>query len=240
MKDDLYIVYLDGKTRYSIRMKESDLYLPLKHFLEFQNYEVKGEVQDCDVVAVRGDETPVVIELKLSINLEVILQAVQRLSLTSKVYVGIPRQCSILRKKRKQIIKLLRMLGLGLMVIDPNIKTGSVDVLLDPGIYQPRKSKVRKERLLGEFVKRVGDPNLGGSAKRKGIMTAYRQRAIAIAAYLQENGATKAAHISKELKEPKARDILYNNVYGWFERASRGVYELSPKGVREVPLWQDT
>lgn len=44
-------------------MKESDLYLPLKQFLETQHYEVKGEVQDCDVVAVRGDEAPVVVDL---------------------------------------------------------------------------------------------------------------------------------------------------------------------------------
>ena len=57
-------------------MKESDLYLPLKRFLESQNYEVKGEVQDCDVLAVRGEEVPVDVELKLSFNLNVILQAV--------------------------------------------------------------------------------------------------------------------------------------------------------------------
>ena len=46
-------------------MKESDLYLPLKRFLESQNYEVKGEVQDCDVVAMRAKEAPVIVELKL-------------------------------------------------------------------------------------------------------------------------------------------------------------------------------
>ena len=50
-------------------MKESDLYPPLKQFLESQNYEVKGEVQDCDVLAVRGEEAPVIVELKLSLNL---------------------------------------------------------------------------------------------------------------------------------------------------------------------------
>ena len=71
-------------------MKESDLYLPLKRFLESQHYEVKGEVQDCDVLAVRGREAPVVVELKLSLNLEVILQAVERLALTSKVYIAFP------------------------------------------------------------------------------------------------------------------------------------------------------
>jgi len=219
-------------------MKESDLYLPLKRFLESQNYEVKGEVQDCDVVAVRGEETPVLVELKLSLNLDVILQAVERLSLTPKVYIGIPEHNKILNRRRKRIIRLLRMLGLGLLVIDPDREAGSVEVLLDPGEYRPRKSKHRQERLLGEFMKRVGDPNLGGVERRKGIMTAYRQRALAIARFLQEQGPTKASHVARTLREPIARDILYRNVYGWFERVSHGVYKLSPRGEREIPLWQ--
>ena len=218
-------------------MKESDLYPPLKRFLESQNYEVKGEVQDCDVLAVRGEEVPVVVELKLSLNLDVILQAVERLALTSKVYIGIPARCKMLKRRRKRILKLLRMLGLGLILIEPERKIASVEVLLDPGVYRPRKSKPRRERLLGEFMKRVGDPNPGGTEKRKGIMTAYRQRALAIASYLQNQGPTKASDIALTLQEPKARDILYRNVYGWFDRVSRGVYELSPRGAQEIPLW---
>ncbi len=220
-------------------MKESDLYLPLKRYLESQNYEVKGEVQDCDVLAVRGEEAPVVVELKLSINLGVVLQAVERLSLTPKVYIGVPEQCKTLKRRRRHIIKLLRMLGLGLVVIASDREIGSVEVLLDPGEYRPRKSRVRQERLLGEFMKRVGDPNLGGTEKRRGIMTVYRQRALAIARFLQAQGPTKAAHVARSLHEPKARDILYNDVYGWFDRVSRGVYELSPRGKKEIPLWQD-
>ena len=147
-------------------MKESDLYLPLKQFLESQNYEVKGEVQDCDVLAVRGREDPVVVELKLTLNLDVVLQAVDRLALTPKVYIGLPIQCKTLKRRRRRMIKLLRMLGLGLVLIDSERETGSVEVLLDPGEYRPRKSKHRQERLLGEFIKRVGDPNLGGTEKR--------------------------------------------------------------------------
>ena len=220
-------------------MKESDLYLPLKRFLESQNYEVKGEVQDCDVLAVPDKEAPVVVELKLSLNLKVVLQAVERLSLTPKVYIGIPKQCKSLNHQRKHIIKLLRMLGLGLVVIDSDQETGSANVLLDPGEYKPRKSKYRQERLLGEFVKRVGDPNLGGTEKRKGIMTAYRQRALIIAQLLQKQGPTKASHIAQALQEPKARDILYRDVYGWFDRVALGVYELSPRGKQEVSLWRE-
>ncbi len=220
-------------------MKESDLYPPLKRFLECQKYEVKGEVHNCDVLAVRGEEAPVVVELKLLLNLDVILQAVERLSLTSKVYIGIPEQCKTLKRRRKHIFKLLRMLGLGLVTIDSQQDIGGVEVLLDPGEYRPRKSKHRRERLLGEFVKRVGDPNLGGAEKRKGVMTAYRQRALAIAKLLKKQGPTKASHIARTLEEPKARNILYRDVYGWFDRVSLGVYTLSPRGEREVPLWKD-
>ncbi len=218
-------------------MKESDLYLPLKRFLESQNYEVKGEVQDCDAVAVRGAEAPVVVELKLSLNLDVILQAVDRLSLTSKVYIGVPKQCKVLRRRRKRVVKLLRMLGLGLLTIDSKPDTGSVKVLLDPGEYRPRPSKHRRERLLGEFIKRVGDPNLGGAEKRKGVMTAYRQRTLEIAHFLDQQGPTKASQIARALHQPETRNILYRDVYGWFDRVSRGIYKLSPRGQQEIHLW---
>ncbi len=127
---------------------------------------------------------------------------------------------------------------MGLVVVDPDLETGNVEVLLDPGEYRPRTSKRRLERLLGEFMTRVGDPNLGGTEKRKGIMTAYRQRALAIGRFLDQDGPTKASCIAKTLREPKARDILYRDVYGWFDRVSLGVYTLSPRGKREIPHWQ--
>ena len=209
-------------------MKESDLYLPLKRFLEGQGYEVKGEVLDCDVMAVRGDEEPLLIELKLSLNLSVLLQVVERLSLSSKVYIGVPRDVTVLKKKRKQVLKLIRMLGLGLVRIDH--EKDQVEIVLDPIEYKPRIAKRKQERLLGEFVHRVGDPNLGGTAMKQGVMTFYRQQAISIANYLLENGETKASIISKTLNDPKVCNILYRNVYGWFENVSRGVYGLSPKG----------
>lgn len=217
-------------------VQESDLYPPLKDFLEAQGYEVKGEVKDCDVVAMRGDESPVVVELKVSLNLTVVFQAIDRLAITPRVYIGLPNRCPPLTKRRKQVMKLMRMLGLGLVVIDPSRQSG-VAVLLDPGPYKPRESKPRRERLLAEFVARVGDPNAGGATKRRGLMTAYRQRALAIASYLQKQGPSKAAQVAATLHEPKAREILYRDVYGWFDRISRGTYGLSPRGEREMLHW---
>jgi hypothetical protein len=218
-------------------VKESDLYLPLKRFLETQSYEVKGEIHDCDVVAIRGREAPVVVELKRSLNLDVVLQAVERLSLTPKVYIAVPKQCHAMSTRRRHVIKLLRMLGLGLVVIDAQKERSSVEVRLDPGEYRPRRSKPRQERLLGEFTRRVGDPNLGGADRRRGIMTVYRQRAIAIARLLQEGPPAKASHVAATLCDPKARDILYRDVYGWFERVSLGKYALTPRGQQEIQRW---
>jgi len=218
-------------------MRESELYPALKTYLEKQGYEVKSEVEHCDVVAIRKDESPVIIELKVNFNLTILLQAVDRLKLSDTIYIGIPKGLAIFKKQRKAILKLIRLLGLGLIIIDPKGKIGAVEILCDPGPYKPRQIKQRSQRLLKEFQQRVGDPNLGGSVSHGGTMTAYRQKALAIAAYLQENGETKASVIAKALEEPKTRNILYDNVYGWFDRLGKGIYVLSPRGMTELPSW---
>src|SRR5713101_5933200 len=71
--------------------RESDLYLPVKAFLEAQGYEVKGEIGGCDALGTRGDESPVIVELKLQFNLALVLQGVDRLSLTDRVYLAVAR-----------------------------------------------------------------------------------------------------------------------------------------------------
>lgn len=216
-------------------MKESDLYLPLKKFLEKQNYTVKAEVKNCDVVAIKKPADnekvlpPTIVELKLSLNLEVILQAVDRLVLSPIVYIGVPSTCGALKKKkRNRIIKLLKMLGIGLVAI--NLTRNTTLVLVNPTTYKPRQSKPKQQWLIDEFVARAGDPNLGGASTKKGRMTAYKQRAIQIANYLRNHGATKASDIAKRLEIPKSRAVVYDNHYGWFKNVSRGVYDLSDLG----------
>ena len=218
-------------------MQEEDLYPPLKAYLDQQGYEVKSEIMHCDVVAVRENEAPLIIELKLGLNLTILLQAVDRLKMSDTIYIGVPKGLAVLKKQRKKIIKLIRMLGLGLIIIDPKARIGNIDVVCDPGEYKPRQIKKHKQRLLKEFQERVGDPNQGGTSTRKGITTAYRQKAIAISEYLLENGATKASIIAQILEEPKTRAILYDNVYGWFDRLGKGIYTLSPRGISEIPDW---
>ena len=59
-------------------MRETELYAPVKAFLEAQGYKVKSEVKGCDVVAVRDGAEPVIVELKLQLSLALLLQGVDR------------------------------------------------------------------------------------------------------------------------------------------------------------------
>ena len=58
-------------------------------------------------------------------------------------------------------------------------------------------------------------------------MTAYRQDSLTCAAALRDGEASTRA---LKAITPEAPGILLRNVYGWFERVSRGVYRLSPAG----------
>ena len=69
-------------------MAETDLYRPIKLFLEKQGYAVKAEIRDCDVVAVRGEEAPVIVELKTAFSLPLLLQGVDRQSMSDAVYLA--------------------------------------------------------------------------------------------------------------------------------------------------------
>jgi len=201
---------------------ESDLYAPVKALLEGQGYVVKGEVRGCDVVGVRGEEPPVIVELKRVFGLSLVLQGVDRLALSDRVYLAVGQW----PKQMKNVKKLCRRLGLGLLVV----ARGRADVVLDPAPYQPRANKHKAGRLLGEHRRRVGDPNLGGSAMRSPLMTAYRQEALRCAELLACHGpmAPKAMRAAGDV--PNAAKILRHDYYGWFERVSRGIYTLTPQG----------
>lgn len=218
-------------------MREADLYPPLKQALQGLDYAVKGEIEDCDVVALRGEEPPVVVELKLTLNLKVVLQAVDRFAITDSVYVGIPAGLRSYTKERKRVLKLFRRLGLGLVVIDPPKQI--VDFVLDPNPTRPRKDKRRAARLRHEFATRLGDTVPGGSSTRGKRLTAFRQRSVRIALHLRAQGPTKAAVLAKAVADPKARDVLYRNVYGWFTREGAGIYALSERGAAELGPWEE-
>jgi hypothetical protein len=203
-------------------MAETDLYPPIKRYLEAQGYEVKGEIGRCDVVAVRGDEPPVIVELKTAFNLKLLLQGMDRQAMTDAVYLAIP---ALSFKNRKDVHGLCRRMGLGLLTVHGKI----VEAEIDPAPYAPRKNQRRKELLLKEFSRRKGDPNAGGSTK-KPLVTAYRQDALRCAMFLDAKGAAQVAAIRAEARVERAAAIMRSDVYGWFAKRERGVYGLTAEG----------
>ena len=215
---------------------ETDLYAPVKAFLESQGYAVKAEIHGCDLVAVRGDESPVIVELKKRFTLDLLLQGVDRLAVTDVVYLAVPqpgRKSSGPSPYDTGVRKLCRRLGLGLLIVDPARAEGaSVEVLLDPTPYTPRKDRKRAARLLGEHKRRVGDPNRGGST-RVPIVTSYRQDALRCARLLRAGPLSLAALRAAGAPVDVAA-ILQRNVYDWFERVGRGTYALTEAGIKGV------
>lgn len=211
-------------------MAERNLYPPVKAYLEFQGFEVKGEINGCDLVAVRTGEEPVIVELKTRFSLNLVLQGIARQRLCENVYLAVP-PFSCHGVKQRDALALCRRLGLGLLTVEIG-PTPLVDALLDPGPYRPRKRNQALGRLLREFQRRVGDPNTGGSTRRP-LMTSYRQDALRCAAHLGTQGPVKASVLARATGVANAGRLLRADHYGWFERAPGtppGVYRLTPRG----------
>lgn len=213
---------------------EQDLYPPVKALLERQGYVVKGEVGAVDVMARRGAEPPVIVELKLRFSLSLFHQAVARLTVTDLVYIAVPRPTGrTARSALRDNLALCRRLGLGLITVR---KDGQAEVHCDPGPHAPRKSKKRSDKLLREFDRLQGDPNAGG-ATRHGIVTAYRQDALRCAAHLAEHGPLKGALVARATGVTNATRLMADNHYGWFERVETGIYRLTEAGAEGLVHW---
>jgi hypothetical protein len=207
---------------------EASLYLPVKRFLERLGYTVKGEICGCDLVARRSDEPPLIVELKLRFTLALLLQGVDRLAVSDRVYLAVPRpprRARGLSPEAPAVRRLCRRLGLGLLVVGRQ----SVTVIEEPVPYRPRLARQRTMRLIAEFDRRHGDPNVGGR-NRAPVVTAYRQDALRVAGALAANGAMRLADLRATTGVADAAAILQRNVYGWFARLARGTYGLSEAG----------
>ncbi len=216
--------------------RETELYEPVKAFLETLGFTVRGEVNQCDVVAVRSDET-VVVELKAAFNLELVLQAIDRQKIADSVYVAVETPRSA-RGRWKELLHLCRRLGLGMLTVSFNRKEPGVEVVCDPEPLLPRRNVKKRASLLKEFHARTTDCNQGGSSRRP-LVTAYREEALKVAAYLHEHGPSAPKTLKAATGITRVAAICQGNVYGWFERVSKGVYGLTPKGAEALSTYAD-
>ncbi|MDA3814361.1 MAG: DUF2161 family putative PD-(D/E)XK-type phosphodiesterase [Candidatus Cloacimonetes bacterium] len=147
-------------------MKESDLFEPIKNYLEANGYKVRAEVKNCDITATKDAEL-IIIELKLSANLQLFIQATDRQRITGSVYVAIPKPEQRSKKHWKGILHILRRLELGLIFVDVENPVNPVVIVFHPIEFKRKKISKRKKAIIKEIENRSHNLNVGVSNKKK-------------------------------------------------------------------------
>ena len=212
-------------------MLEKDMYLSIKNHLVKLGFEVKAEVLDTDITALKEDLV-IIIEMKKTLNTTLIFQGTKGQRISDYVYLAIVKPTNkILRSKRfREKLHIVRKLQLGLIFV--NLNKNVVEIHLDPMSYTMKKNKIKKRKLLKEFSQRYTAFNTGGVTNTK-IITAYRERALMIAYHLQD-GPLPVKEIKLLTNDFKCGAILQKNYYHWFNRIDRGVYILNDLGIKEL------
>lgn len=214
-------------------MRETEMYLPVKAYFEKAGYETKAEVKDCDILAYK-DGLFTAVELKKNFTLALLYQAVERQRFCQYVYVAIPYpKGGGFQKSFRKKMTLCQCLKIGLLTIRQKEDGFEVKEYVAPSEHDRYQNHRRKKSVRGEFEKRKTDLNEGGSTG-KPLITAHRERALQICAYLQEKGPTRAKLVTEALDMKEAGQMLYHNVYGWFERKEKGIYALSRAGKEAI------
>ncbi len=214
-----------------INFKEEDMYKYIEQYFKKLEYAVDGEVEDCDVVCVKGDEL-VIIEMKKNFSTKLLFQALSRQKITSQVYIAIPKPKKYTLKKRNEILSLCKRLGVGVILINMKNNEDRCKIILEP-IEISIINKKKKEKVLKEFKGRNINMNKGGTNKK--INTAFREKSVKIACALELVGESGAKDLIKFYEcDEGTYNILYRNVYKWFDKASHGKYKLNDYGLKEL------
>ncbi len=226
-----------------VTILEEDLSKPVTDFLIKQGYDVRCEVNSCDIAAVKGEEI-LIVELKKSLSIELLLQAVKRQKISDLVYVAIPKPKKLTgRGKWQDICHLIKRLELGLILVSLSGKKQSVEVAVEPTKFDRvksiRASSKKRESLLKEIKGRSSNLNKGGICGQK-IITSYRESAVYIACLLEKFGNMSSKQLKLKGSNPeKTYSILYSNHYEWFDKVEKGIYSLNKKGREEKEKFKE-
>jgi hypothetical protein len=218
---------------------ERELYQPLRQYLANCGFEVRSEVNTCDLVA-RKPDLLVVVEMKRHLSFDLLVQAVERQSYADAVYVAIPKPEALrLDKDWRAKLKVLRQLGLGLLLVGKVGQCYTVEEALSPGPARPARSSPRKRQAIEkEFVNRRLDMNVGGSSGVP-LVTAYRESALYLAYLLGTHGPLTPASLRSLGAHPKRTTAILNaNHYGWFAKAQDKCYALTEAGIEALTTYE--
>ncbi len=222
---------------------ECQLYGPVKAYLQTMGWDMKAEVQGWDGAACR-DGKLLAVEMKLTLNLEVILQAVQRQKAADAVYIAVPAKRAAMRTQRwRDTLDLLKRLNIGLLAVSAAEGGHEVEELIEPaGQHSPaaKGHAVRRRlRVLQELNGRTGDYNIGGVHQVK-LITAYREAALRLAARLADCGPMSAKQLKPAGQKSRSTyNILTANHYNWFRKLGGGLFDVTDAGRAALQTYSE-
>ena len=214
---------------------ERELYEPLRDHLKDRGFVVRSEVHKCDLVAQKADLL-IIVEMKRHLSFDLLAQAVERQSYADAVYVCVPKPDGLKQDKLwKGKMKVLRQLGLGLLLVCKIGQDHIVEEALSPEQAVPLRASVKKRQaLLKEFGNRSLDLNIGGT-RGVPLVTAYREAALFLVFLLDTHGPMTAKSLRSLGAHPKkTTPILNANYYDWFVKTDDKCYALTETGKQAM------
>lgn len=225
------------------KIKESDLYQPIKDYLDSLGYDTKGEVKDCDIAATKDNEL-IVVELKKGFTTELLYQAIERQKIADSVYVAIPIPKRGYRNPHyKDMVTLCKRLEIGLILVGFTASGKSqIDIAVNPEPAKPiLRNNKKRMAVISEHHGRTRSINTGGVSRQK-IITVYKEQSLAIAKILAENGELSAREIRKICGYEKTSSILRMNYYKLFEKIgskNHCTYRITDTGLKMLDEYKN-
>lgn len=197
---------------------------------ESMGYKVNAEVKDCDVTAVKDGEL-IITELKRSLSVNLLAQALDRQKTGAAVYIAVPKPKRYSPKTFCDTLYVIKKLELGLIFVNLRDEFSYAEIIREPREFVPVRTNYKKKKaIIREIDGRTIDTNTGGVRCRK-IATAFTEKCINIACILKERGPSSPKELRELGADENCAAILRRNSYGWFDRLDRGLYALSEKGA---------
>ena len=219
---------------------EKDLYDPIRSYFEQFGYVCDGEVEQIDLV-MEKDGIYTAVELKQSLDFKAVQQAALRQKVADEVYIGIFTPKNMRSHSFNDKLYLLKRLGIGLLAVSR--RTGIVNVVQEPVVSDlesfKQRNKNNRRKLKNEFSGRKLKNNTGGVHGTK-LMTNYRENSLLVLHALSELGSTSDCRsVHKMCQVKNSTNIMYRNVYGWFEKQEKGIYAVSSAGKEALKEYSD-
>ena len=147
------------------------------------------------------------------------------LALSDRVYLAVGQW----PKQIKNVKKLCRRLGLGLLVVAPRARRRRAR---SRALQAADQNKHKADRMLGEHAAASAIPTSAADARAADDGLSPGGAALRGAA--REQRADEAGGVACFRRRAERGRILRDDVYGWFERVERGVYTLTPAGRRGI------